>query len=60
MPCNPEEIRHAYISKDNRARKNQVIILMIPDDEKWHYLNVKNCLYYLEEEHQIMFETFIV
>ena len=22
VPCNPEEIRHAYISKDNRARKN--------------------------------------
>ena len=42
MPYNTEEIRHAYKSKHNLKRKNQVILLMITDGRKWHYLAVKN------------------
>ena len=34
VPCNTEKIRHAYISKHNQLRKNQVILLMIADNEK--------------------------
>ena len=32
----------AYKSKYNSTRKNQVILLMITDGEKWHYLAVKS------------------
>ena len=42
MPYNTEKIRHAYQSKYNLTRKNQVILLMIADGEKWHYLAVKS------------------
>ena len=42
MPHNAEEIRHAYKSKYNLNRENQVILLMITDREKWHYLAVKS------------------
>ena len=41
MPHNTGEIRRAYNSKHNLKRKNQVILLMITDGEKWHYLAVK-------------------
>ena len=41
VPYNSEEIRHACISKHNSKRKNQIILLMITDNEKWHYLAVK-------------------
>ena len=41
MPHNTNEIRHAYKSKHNLNRENQVILLMITDAEKWHYLAVK-------------------
>ena len=41
MPHNTEEIRHACKSKHNLKRENQVILLMITDGEKWHYLAVK-------------------
>ena len=41
MPYGTEEIRHAYKSKHNLKRENQVILLMITDGEKWHYLAVK-------------------
>ena len=37
-----EEIRHAYKSEYNLNRENQVILLMITDGEKWHYLDVKS------------------
>ena len=43
VPHNTEEIRHAYKSKCNLNRENQVILLMITDSKKWHYLAVK-CL----------------
>ena len=42
VPHNTEKIRHAYKSKYNLTHeKTQVILLMITDDEKWHYLVVK-------------------
>ena len=34
--------RHAYNSKYNLIRENQVILLMITDGEKWHYLALKS------------------
>ena len=49
VPHNTENIRHACKSKYNLEHENQVILLMITDGEKWHYLAVKNCLHYLEE-----------
>ena len=42
MPHNTKEKRHAYKSKYNLNCENQVILLMITDGEKWHYLAVKN------------------
>ena len=39
---NTEQIRHAYKSKHNLNRGNQVILSMITDSEKWHYLAVKS------------------
>ena len=42
MPHNTEKIRHTNKSKYNLNRKNQVILLMITDGEKWHYLVVKS------------------
>ena len=38
---NTKEIRLAYKSKYNLNRKSQVILSMIADGEKWHYLAVK-------------------
>ena len=43
VPHNNEKIRHGYKSKYNLNRENQVILLMITDGEKWHYLAAK-CL----------------
>ena len=57
VPHNTEEIRHAYILKDNLKCKNQAIILMITDGEKWHYLAVKKLSVLLRG---IMLDTFIV
>ena len=42
VPYDAEEIRLAYKSKHNFKRKNQVILLMITDGKKWHYLAVKS------------------
>ena len=41
VPYNTEEIRLAYKSKNNTKRKNQVILLMITNGKKWHYLTLK-------------------
>ena len=41
VPHNAEEIKHAYVSKYNTNRENRVILLMITDGNKWHYLAVK-------------------
>ena len=46
---NTEEIRHAYISKDNSRCDNQVILLMISGGKKWYYLTVKNYLHIFEK-----------
>ena len=42
MPYNAENITLAYNSKNNFKRENQVILLMITDGKKWHYLAVKS------------------
>ena len=42
MPHNTKDIRHAYKSNYNLNRENQVVLLMITDGEKWHYLAVKS------------------
>ena len=38
MYAKREKIYPAYVSKHNSNRKKQVIILMIPNGEGWHYL----------------------
>ena len=38
---NTRQIRPAYVSKYNYDRENQVNLLMITDDKKWHYLAIK-------------------
>ena len=42
VPHNTKEIRHTYKSKYNLDRENQVILLIITDGKKWHYLAVKS------------------
>ena len=42
IPEGEKTIRHAYESKHNFTRENQVILLMITDGEKWHYLTVRS------------------
>ena len=42
MPHNTKEIRHVYKVKHNLKRGNQIILLMITDCKKWHYLVVKS------------------
>ena len=42
MPHNTKKIGHAYRSKHNSTPQNQVILLMITDGKKWHYLAVKS------------------
>ena len=44
VPYNTEEIRHAYKSKYNLKHENQVIVLLITDGKKWHYLAEKKKL----------------
>ena len=36
-----KKINLAYKLKYNRKRKNQVVLLMITDSEKWHYIALK-------------------
>ena len=38
VPHNEIKISYAYKSEYNRKRKNQVVLLMITDGEKWHYI----------------------
>ena len=42
VPYSTKQIRSVYISKYNSKRDNQVILLMITDNKKWHYLAVEN------------------
>ena len=41
IPHNTKKIQLAYRSKNNLTCNKQIIILMITDGEKWHYLVVK-------------------
>ena len=42
MPYNTEKIWLAYKEKYNFKGENQVILLIISDGKKWHYLAVKS------------------
>ena len=42
VPNNIKKINIAYKSKNNLTQKRQIILLMISDGQKWHYLVVKN------------------
>ena len=42
IPYNTKTIRVAYRSEYNHKREKQVILLMITDGKKWHYLAVIN------------------
>ena len=42
VPYNTKRIRLAYKSEYKHKHKNQVILLMITDGNKWHYLAVRN------------------
>ena len=42
LPHNTRKIQVAYKSEQNVTCDKQVILLMITDGEKWHYLTVKN------------------
>ena len=59
-PHNTKTISVAYRSEYNRKRKKQVILLMITDDKKWHYLAVTNLPALLAKNHEIIMEIFIV
>ena len=41
VPHNTKKMNIAYKSKHNLTREKQVILLMISNGEKWHYLTVK-------------------
>ena len=55
VPHNTKQIRHVYKSKYNLKRKNQVILLMISDGNKWHYLAVKTLSGLLREIIMVIF-----
>ena len=42
VPYNTKKINIAYKSKNNLTQEKQMILLMIGDGQKWHYLVVKN------------------
>ena len=42
VPHNEKTINLAYKSKYNRKRENQVVLLMITNGEKWHYVDLKS------------------
>ena len=42
IPHNAKSIRVAYRSEHNNKHKKQVILLMITDGKKWHYLAISN------------------
>ena len=42
VPHNTRKIQVAYKSKQNLTCDKQVILLMITDGEKWHYITLKN------------------
>ena len=42
VPYNTKQIRSAYISIYNHKRDNKVNLLIITDNNNWHYLAIKN------------------
>ena len=42
IPPNTKTINFAYKSKYNRKLENQVVLLMITNGEKWHYIALKS------------------
>ena len=44
-----QKIKLAYMSKHNFKRQNQVILLMITDDKKWHHFTAKSLSVILRE-----------
>ena len=42
VPHNEKTINLAYKSKYNRQRKNHVVLLMITNGKKWHYITLKS------------------
>ena len=42
VPNDTKDIRLAYKSEYNGKREEKVILLIIVDSKKWHYLAVKN------------------
>ena len=42
IPHNEKTINPAYKSKYNRKRENQVVLLMITNGKKWHYIALKS------------------
>ena len=42
LPYKSKDIKHGYKSKHYLECKNQIILLMITDDKKWHYLILKS------------------
>ena len=42
VPHDEKTINLAYKSKYDRKRKNQVVLLMITDGKKWHYIALKS------------------
>ena len=42
VPSNTKKINIAYKSKNNLTQEKQIILLIISDGQKWHYLVVKN------------------
>ena len=49
VPHNTKTISIAYKSKYNHKRKNHVILLMITDGKKWHYLAARSLSALLRE-----------
>ena len=41
MHAKKQKIYPAYVSKDNSNREKQILLLMISNGEKWHYVAVK-------------------
>ena len=56
---NTKEISVAYKSKYKQKREKQVILLMITDGNKWHYLAVSSLSALLAKNYQILTEIFI-
>ena len=57
---NTKTISVAYRSEYNNKRKKQVILLMISNGEKQHYLAVTSLSALLAEKNQIVMDIFIV